>query len=336
MIASRTHPLRPGEQNERTPNNKTPVIYVENCEHSFTAEPTRRSSVSFVTVKSTQRTRFLANTLGRSSAMLVIQTQPQFVVPLRISFCARTVIGTNMVDWEKSQGGKDCLVASGLNEQMEVVNGFSNVLPSIVNHDDLISTSSHDFPAMRTPLPKNRSPTCGKHKEEVLHQLRELLKLEPNLNNDNGEAEALLCFQPLVPELDLQSRRVGTSSERDSEPIILPGFEASSLQWRGNNAEAADQVPLPFSLLGSYLDESSLILDKPTYVHGGGNNVDAGQHPIITETLPVLPKTSPQELTSHDRDSMISRYDKQILYESRKARAQGMTRIKGRFAKVDH
>lgn len=33
--------------------------------------------------------------------------------------------------------------------------------------------------------------------------------------------------------------------------------------------------------------------------------------------------------------SFVDRYDKQIRYESRKVRAEGRTRIKGRFAKMD-
>ena len=31
-----------------------------------------------------------------------------------------------------------------------------------------------------------------------------------------------------------------------------------------------------------------------------------------------------------------NRYDKHVRYESRKARAESRTRIKGRFAKIDH
>ncbi|KAJ3692089.1 hypothetical protein LUZ60_012439 [Juncus effusus] len=71
------------------------------------------------------------------------------------------------------------------------------------------------------------------------------------------------------------------------------------------------------------------------------NNMKEGE---LKETIHVLPVKNGPDFVCPDRDSVISRYkekrktrryDKLARYESRKVRADGRLRIKGRFAKGD-
>ncbi|OVA15066.1 zinc finger protein [Macleaya cordata] len=247
-------------------------------------------------------------------------------------------------------GGNGCLLGSE-------TNGFSDLFvwetPSIFSLDDLIvsSDSSQNFPAMGIPpLPKNRNTACGKYKEDIIHQLHNMLNLETCWNNDFVNVESLLGLKPLVPEQCLQPGNVGIVPEHEADPNILPSYEANTIHWQGDGGEAANQNLSSSTFSGSYFEESFLVLDKPDDVGGSASDANGGhekqsQHPIIPDTLQVVPKVAPRELTGQNRDSMISRYkekrktrrfDKHIRYESRKARAESRTRIKGRFAKVSN
>ncbi|KAK9281990.1 hypothetical protein L1049_004901 [Liquidambar formosana] len=249
------------------------------------------------------------------------------------------------------ESGGDCLGGSG-------VYGFSDYFvwetPTVGSFDDLIGSmdSSHGFQAIGVPpLPKNRNTACGRHKEEILRQLRELAKLEPDLNYDHEDVEPFVGFQPLVPEQFLKPRNMYTDCEHDAEPfVVTSSHEASAFQWCSDSGEATNQVFLPSTLLGSNREDSCLVPDKPSDIgsgvsHANGDHERKSQHLMITETSPVFPKVASHEFNSQERDTALSRYkekkktrryDKHIRYESRKARAESRTRIKGRFAKIDH
>ncbi|PPR98082.1 hypothetical protein GOBAR_AA22589 [Gossypium barbadense] len=241
-------------------------------------------------------------------------------------------------DLGEKKGGDDCGYDDGWLDLLSWEN------PVISSFDDLLvsSDSDHGFkPTDVLPLPKNRNANCGQHKEEVLHQLRELAKSEPILSFDNTG--------------DLQT---GTSS---------------ALRFFGDNVEMTDQVFVPFSELRGHTEECAVVPDK----HLGSSrtipvsdSLGNQQHQIDTGTVSALPKVAVHELNSQERDSAISRYkekrktrrsgssfdtlnipfcillsnvslnhdrfDKHIRYESRKVRAESRTRIKGRFAKVEH
>ncbi|KAB2050725.1 hypothetical protein ERO13_A12G008800v2 [Gossypium hirsutum] len=234
-------------------------------------------------------------------------------------------------DLGEKKGGDDCGYDDGWLDLLSWEN------PVISSFDDLLvsSDSDHGFkPTDVLPLPKNRNANCGQHKEEVLHQLRELAKSEPILSFDNTG--------------DLQTGTVHTSCTNDTAPIPFPAYESSALRFFGDNVEMTDQVFVPFSELRGHTEECAVVPDK----HLGSSrtipvsdSLGNQQHQIDTGTVSALPKVAVHELNSQERDSAISRYkekrktrrfDKHIRYESRKVRAESRTRIKGRFAKVEH
>lgn len=222
--------------------------------------------------------------------------------------------------------------------------GFSDYFvwdtPSVVSLDDLIvsSGSEHNYQAMGVPpLPKNRNAACGEHKDELLHQLREMAKLEPNLDDGEDRIEPLGEYQA-VP----QDKCFGF--QHNSEAPIYLSLEASTFQWCNETSEIADQE-IPSTQLTSYIETSCLVPDKDSDIghsstHANGGHEGQSQHPAITETVQLYPR----ELNSQERDTAICRYkekkktrryDKHIRYESRKVRAESRTRIRGRFAKMD-
>ncbi|KAI4349609.1 hypothetical protein L6164_010175 [Bauhinia variegata] len=228
--------------------------------------------------------------------------------------------------------------------------GFSDLLvwdaPAVVSLDDLIasSVSPHNYQAMEVPpLPKNRKAACGRHKEEIFSQLRELAKLEPNLNDEDvdldPDTERLSNMQQLVPEQNVFSRDLATGFECDIEAGICPTFEAGDFRWHNHSSESAHEVVPPSTALNS---EEIFVIDNHSIsaVHNGGQPKS-----FNCKSLSATPKVSPYELTSQERDSAILRYkekkkarrfDKHVRYESRKVRAESRTRIKGRFAKIEH
>eukprot|EP00262_Sarcandra_glabra_P003951 TRINITY_DN14864_c0_g1_i1.p1 TRINITY_DN14864_c0_g1~~TRINITY_DN14864_c0_g1_i1.p1 ORF type:complete len:400 (+),score=52.26 TRINITY_DN14864_c0_g1_i1:59-1201(+) len=225
-----------------------------------------------------------------------------------------------------------------------VVDGFEDSwvweTPTIGSFDDLIfkSGSQHNFQALGvSPMPKHRNIACGKHKEEILQQLRKLIKFEDFSNNDAGEFESSHGFKSMAPEQKFQMGHLATKFEHDATPIIVPDCEASAPQWRSDCHEATDQVPFPYLHSGSSMDQSLLVPVGPIDVHDSGSH---GRGDNKEHLVPVEHAV----LTGHDRDSMIlrykekkktRRYDKHVRYESRKVRADSRTRIKGRFAKVN-
>ncbi|GLT42517.1 hypothetical protein SLA2020_165120 [Shorea laevis] len=201
--------------------------------------------------------------------------------------------------------------------------------PAIASLDELIVASdrNHGFNALDVPsVPKNRNASCGQHKEEILRQLRELAKSEPNLRHHN-----------LHPG--------------NSEPNLFPGYESSEVEGFGDGVEGANQNFVP-SVFRTYVGENTIVPHKHLDTAGAmsqetnrGGLEENSKNPIAAPSLPVFPKIAAHELNSHERDTALSRYkekkrtrryDKQVRYESRKVRAEARKRIKGRFAKVEH
>ncbi|KAE8708161.1 membrane-anchored ubiquitin-fold protein 3-like isoform X1 [Hibiscus syriacus] len=240
-------------------------------------------------------------------------------------------------------GAEDCDGLLDLsNWESPVISGFDGlILPSDFDH----GFKPTDVP----PLPKNRNSSCGQHKEEIFHQLHELAKSEPNLSLEKANVEAIIGFQSLIPDADnFQPGGVQISCRNDEDPIPFPAFESSPLQcFKDNNVELANQAFLPFSQLRGHAEENAVVPNKH---EDSSRNVDVNisiedqrQHQIVSGTTLAPPTVAVHELNSQERDSAISRYkekkktrryDKQIKYESRKARAESRTRIRGRFAKV--
>ncbi|KAJ9171872.1 hypothetical protein P3X46_015178 [Hevea brasiliensis] len=232
--------------------------------------------------------------------------------------------------------------------------GYSDLLiwesPAVVSIDDLIASSDSglNFQALGVPpLPKNRNAVCGKHKEEILRQLRELARLEPDSICENPESKAISLFQPSAAGLNVHEQDICTGFEPDAKPIPFPVYEENVFHWISDTGEAGNQVCDPSPLLRS--KESSVLPDKQPNIGGSvnranGREEEEPQFPLSTRMISVFSKVGSHELNSQERDSAISRYkekkktrryDKHIRYESRKARAESRVRIKGRFAKMD-
>ncbi|XP_010245384.1 PREDICTED: zinc finger protein CONSTANS-LIKE 13-like isoform X2 [Nelumbo nucifera] len=342
------------------------VISVENPELPYTAGPTQLSFVSPATVKSTRGTHssncdWDAHGGCSSSSSSSLHDRR----PLEgFSGCPSAVDLSSILGFE-DVGNKslllmgdamdDCLVVSGPYGSMGMADSFTDELvrdTPVVSFDDLIvsSDSTHNFlPMVVPPLPKNRKSACGKHKEEILRQLCKLAKLERSLSSENGVVESFLGLQPSVQERSFQTGYVDTGIEHGTGPTLAPGFDVNAFQWHGDYSEAADQVPILITFPDNRSEENFLVLGEPGEDGSSGSHTNVGckeqsQHLIIRESLQGLQKVGQHEPTRIDRDLAISRYkekkkarryNKHIWYESRNVRAEGRTRIKGRFAKAN-
>ncbi|KAK6940924.1 B-box-type zinc finger [Dillenia turbinata] len=238
--------------------------------------------------------------------------------------------------------------------------------PDFVSLDDLISPTNdsccHNLKAIGVPtLPKNRKAACGRYKDEILRQLCQLLNLDSSSNHGFSNAENLTSFPSLKPEDNMLDENTFASCEPNAVLNIFPTYDLSdcvplmqinAFQWCSDDGEAANQVPLPSWNHG---EESHAAADKNS--EAACKNSDIGcsvacakndherQSRVcnIRSNSRVPLKVFPHELNSQERDSAISRYkekkktrryDNHIRYESRKVRAEGRSRIRGRFAKM--
>ncbi|TKY52550.1 Zinc finger protein CONSTANS 13 [Spatholobus suberectus] len=197
--------------------------------------------------------------------------------------------------------------------------------PSVVDLQDLITSTASSH--------KNRKGACGRQKEEILSQLRELIKLEPDLIHAEVDAERQGQFGNLA-----------SGFERDVEANMFPSYEAGVFCWHGESSDPANQIVPSHTSLRDY---GELVSAKdPSFTipgtHANCNNEGKPSNSFNAENLSPTPKATPYELTSHERDSALlryrekkktRRYDKHIRYESRKVRAESRMRIKGRFVK---
>lgn len=248
--------------------------------------------------------------------------------------------------------GKKSLVLGDGNDE-----GWSDLLvwetPSIVTLDDLIvsndsSDSGHSFQAMVVPpLPKNRNATCGKYKEEILCQLREMAKAEPNFSSCLEYVDSHVEFIPQSPEkCQLMDQYNSPGMDNSTAPTVVPSYETIAREdFPGAIRDQGFHSPVT----SNFIEINHLVPDKDSDVSdnlGGANCCLEMQSQVFADSklLQVISKGGTLELNSQERDAAISRYkekrktrryDKQIRYESRKVRAEGRTRIKGRFAKMD-
>ncbi|XP_062022456.1 zinc finger protein CONSTANS-LIKE 13 [Rosa rugosa] len=250
---------------------------------------------------------------------------------------------------EESSGGGG-LDGSGLDGSLGFSEGFSDFLvwetPSVVSLDDLIvSSPAHKFQAMGVPpLPKNRNAKCGRHKEEILNQLRVVAKSEPNLMNEDVDLNSFMRFQSPETEHNMQSGGFCTNFEQDAEPLAFPAYEAQEFE-ANHYDKSSSQDFFPKTLQRSYLQDCSMVPDLNSNNDGTASHASDGfGGQMNSEASSAFPKVPSHECTLN-RESALSRYkekkktrryDKHIRYESRKVRAESRTRIKGRFAKIDN
>ncbi|XP_068664073.1 zinc finger protein CONSTANS-LIKE 13-like isoform X2 [Aristolochia californica] len=230
--------------------------------------------------------------------------------------------------------------------------------PSVLSMQDLIvpveardgSGCGWDFQAFSVPPPpKHRNVACGRNKEEIIEQLRDLFKSESVLNNDYFEFESSRVLHFLQPEgpdqNDFFQNISSINVEPDSASVVTPGSKENSLKWNGGGCEVTNKKKVASS--GEHLSgtSTSQVIDGQNgRVSEINSSVEKGilQQPVIRE-ITSLPPKSVYELLAQDRDLVISRYkekkktrryDKQIRYESRKTRADSRARVRGRFAKA--
>ncbi|KAK8718068.1 hypothetical protein V6N13_045314 [Hibiscus sabdariffa] len=262
-----------------------------------------------------------------------------------VSFVGIEDLGDKAPIFSKREGG------CGDGEEDEWLDLLSWETPMISSFDDLLVSSDldHGFnPTDVLPLPKNRNASCGQHKVDVIHQLRELAKSEPTLRFGKTAVEAIDGFQPQMPDTDnLQQGTVHTSCKNDTDPISFPAYESSALRCFNDNVETTKQVFVPVSQLRGHTEETAVVPDKhldSSRTIPVIDSLENQQHQNDAGTASAIPKVAVHELNSQERDSAISRYkekrktrrfDKHIRYESRKVRAESRTRIKGRFAKIE-
>ncbi|KAL6208478.1 hypothetical protein ACLB2K_019427 [Fragaria x ananassa] len=249
---------------------------------------------------------------------------------------------------EESSGGGG-FDGSGLDESLGLGDGFSDFLvwetPSVVSLDDLIvSNPGHKFQAMGVPpLPKNRNAKCGRHKEEILSQLRVVAKSEPNLMNEDVDLSSFMSFQSPETEQHMQSGGFCTSFEQDAEPLAFPAYEAQ--EFEANDCGKSSEDFFHKGLKRSYLQDCSMVPDLNSNNDGTASHASDGfGGQMICEASSAYLKVPSHEctinresaLTRYKEKKKTRRYDKHIRYESRKVRAESRARIKGRFAKIDN
>lgn len=76
-------------------------------------------------------------------------------------------------------------------------------------------------------LNQNRNAACGQHKEEVLSQLRELSKLEPDSNYENADVKPINVFQSQAAGQSLQPPNMYAGCEPDA----LPAYEVKLISY---------------------------------------------------------------------------------------------------------
>uniref|UniRef100_A0A7N0TTJ1 Uncharacterized protein n=1 Tax=Kalanchoe fedtschenkoi TaxID=63787 RepID=A0A7N0TTJ1_KALFE len=254
--------------------------------------------------------------------------------------------------------GKKALLGSGEESEREGFDqsggyGFSDFLvwdtPTVFNLDDLIggvdsSCGFGDAEAQALPSPKVTKATSGKHKEEIIRQLREMAKSEPGFSYDCEDVDPLDGINGA--ERVLQPRDVHV--EHDEKPSIRDAYEQENgLRWLSESNKHSVQVFIPKLSKTATEDGLGLVPEKPSDAgvcpsQGTDGHAEVFSVPIKTDILPYVPKVYTHEFNSQERDTALSRYkekkrnrryDKHIRYESRKVRAESRTRIKGRFAK---
>ncbi|KAL6657411.1 hypothetical protein ACP70R_005191 [Stipagrostis hirtigluma subsp. patula] len=267
--------------------------------------------------------------------------------------------------WEKAAGGDGWWPGSAW-EEPQVLRLEDVIVPT---------TSCHGLQPLLTPpfSPKNRS-SGGELNEEVIRQLGELAKAEAAAAYAEAEPTggdqlpAWALSEYAVGHGDFGA--FGTDDAcHEAASMDVPSCEheawiatdcndpTDACKTEEAHHQQAAPVPAPARssaepCLSSFVQMSDICpsMSRGSSVDvdsGGGGNRDPAAAP--PPAMPAQATTTPgkkggYDVAYPDRGTVISRYkekrknrrfDKQIRYESRKARADGRLRIKGRFAKTN-
>lgn len=90
-------------------------------------------------------------------------------------------------------------------------------------------------------------------------------------------------------------------------------MQVGDFQWSSDGGQVANQFCISNSYKNIYLEESSVVPEKHSDIGGSVSHANdvtelQSQHVIISENSSALPRVSPHELNSQERDSALSRY----------------------------
>ncbi|KAF8728674.1 hypothetical protein HU200_017945 [Digitaria exilis] len=234
--------------------------------------------------------------------------------------------------------------------------------PQVFSLEDLIvpTTPCHGFQPLLTPSSpkKNRSTSADeKMNEEILRQLGELAESDAGVQTPPGHEEADQAGNQLPlwappPQYTTENGNFGAENNHEVATMPIPGYENGT--WSNNDYHvlsdpckvelAYDQAPVSSAeaCLSSFVPMSEIC---PSMSNGSSMEESHQANPGLGTPIQPFPKrTGFDVIPCPDRGSVISRYkekrktrrfDRQVRYESRKVRADGRLRIKGRFAKAN-
>ncbi|KAK8445919.1 hypothetical protein SEVIR_9G407900v4 [Setaria viridis] len=195
-------------------------------------------------------------------------------------------------------------------------------------------------------LHKNRSIcTDEKMNEEILRQLGELAESDGGVQAAAGHEEAEQAgvqFPSWAPPPQYTTGHGNFGAENSHENGNWNNGDYHVLNDACKVELTYDQVPVSSAeaCLSSFVPMSEIC---PSMSNGSSMEENHQGNPNLATPLQAPKRTGFDVVPCPDRDSVISRYkekrktrrfDRQVRYESRKVRADGRQRIKGRFAKA--
>ncbi|KAL3644818.1 hypothetical protein CASFOL_009998 [Castilleja foliolosa] len=199
-------------------------------------------------------------------------------------------------------GKKSSSLGGGRDDDYEFLDFLVCETPSIASLDNLIGANDcvdagPCFQAMNIPpLPKNQNAACGKHKEEIFCQLREMAKKDPNFTGSLEDLELHAGLQSQVPgKCQLMENNPGL--ENNADPVLVPSYEAHTPNWSCFNGEVPDES-FPSTFISSFVETNHLVPDK---------DLDFGESASIANTFQGVHSRA-RELNTQERDVAISRY----------------------------
>ncbi|CAL4922650.1 unnamed protein product [Urochloa decumbens] len=233
--------------------------------------------------------------------------------------------------------------------------------PQVLSLEDLIvpTTPCHGFQPLLTPSSpkKNRGISADeKMNKEILRQLGELAESDGGVQAAVGHEEAEQAADQLPswappPQYTTGHGNFGAENNHEVATMPTPGFENGS--WNNGDYVLSDACKVELSYdqapvssaeacLSSFVPMSEIC---PSMSNGSSMEENHQANPGLDTPMQGFPKrTGFDVVPCPDRGSVISRYkekrktrrfDRQVRYESRKVRADGRLRIKGRFAKAN-
>ncbi|GER24774.1 CONSTANS-like zinc finger protein [Striga asiatica] len=213
--------------------------------------------------------------------------------------------------------GKKGLGLGGCGRDEDLLDFLVWETPSIVSLDDLVVAGDcvdggRSFQALGVPpLPKNRNAACGKDKEEVFRQLREMAKNDPYFTGSLEDLKLHVGIQSQLPGKCQLSDSIPPFRNK-TEPISASSYEANVPNWTDFASGVLDESFDP-TVLNGFDEMNHLVPDEDL------NNIEdkcvadevlemQWHNPLDSKTPQMLHAVGARELNTQERDSAISRY----------------------------